>query len=86
MSDFVFNGTFAKNIRLKWMAMCLNLDYDNQTVELYLNGEKSIQTVKKPITLPVDYEDKPLVIRFQINKPSLCSGSCNDKQTTLKHF
>ena len=68
------------------MAMCLNLDYDNQTVELYLNGEKSIQTVKKPITLPVDYEDKPLVIRFQINKPSLCSGSCNDKQTTLEHF
>ena len=49
------------------MAMCVNLDYDNQTVELYMNGEKYIQTVKKLITLPVDYEDKPLVIRFQID-------------------
>ena len=63
-SDFVFNGTSAKNIRLKWLSICLNLDYVTGTVEMFLNGEKAIQVVKKPISLPEGSEDKAMIIRF----------------------
>ena len=64
MSDFMFNGTSTKNIRLKWVAVCLNLDYDNNTIQLFFNGEKSPQIDKKPLTLPGDHQDKPLIIRM----------------------
>ena len=63
-SDFIFNGTLAKNIRLKWLAICLNFDYVNGTVEMFLNGKRSQQKVKKPIALPEDSGEKPLIIRF----------------------
>ena len=36
--DFDFLGTETNNIRLKWMSICFNIDYDNGTMELYLNG------------------------------------------------
>ena len=36
--DFDFLGTDTNNIRLKWMSICFNIDYDNGTMELYLNG------------------------------------------------
>ena len=60
----MFNGTSTKNIRLKWVAVCLNLDYDNSTVQLFINGERSPQIDKKPLTLPGDHQDKPLIIRM----------------------
>ena len=64
-SDFIFNGTMAKNIRLKWLAICLNFDYVNGTVEMFLNGKKSQQKIRKPIVLPKDSEGAlPLIIRF----------------------
>ena len=63
-SDFTFNGTAAKNSRLKWLAICLNFNYVNGTVDMFLNGEKSQQKVKKPITLPADSDNKPLIIRI----------------------
>ena len=63
-SDFVFNGTLAKNIRLKWLAICLNFNYVNGTVDMFLNGKKNQQKIKKPIILPDDSEKKPLIIRF----------------------
>ena len=63
-SDFIFNGTLAKNIRLKWLAICLNFDYDNGTVEMFLNGAKIKQKIKKPIFLPNNSENHPLIIRF----------------------
>ena len=36
--DFDFNGTETNNMRLKWLSICFNIDYDNGTMELYLNG------------------------------------------------
>jgi hypothetical protein len=63
-SDFAFNGTLAKNIRLKWMAICLNFDYVNGTVDLFLNGRQIQQKIKKPISLPEDAAENPLIIRF----------------------
>ena len=63
-SDFKFNGTLAKNIRLKWIAICLNFNYVNGTVDMFLNGKKSQQKFRKPIVLPEDSADLPLVIRF----------------------
>ena len=64
-SDFIFNGTMAKNIRLKWLAICLNFDYVNGTVEMFLNGKKSPQKIRKPIVLPKDSDGTtPLIIRF----------------------
>ena len=36
--DFDFLGTDTNNIRLKWMSICFNIDYDNGTMALYLNG------------------------------------------------
>jgi hypothetical protein len=63
-SDFIFNGTLAKNIRLKWLTICLNFDYVNGTVEMFLNGDKIKQTIKKPIILPYNSEKQPLIVRF----------------------
>ena len=63
-SDFLSNGTSAKNIRLKWLSICLNFNYLNGTVGMYLNGEETTQRIKKPITLPENHEDVPLIIRF----------------------
>ena len=63
-SDFKFNGTLAKNIRLKWIAICLNFNYVNGTVEMFLNGEKNQQIIKKPIVLPEESNENPLIVRF----------------------
>ena len=38
--DFPFHGAVSSNIRLKWLSICLNIDYEAGTMELYLNGEK----------------------------------------------
>ena len=38
--DFPFLGSVSSNIRLKWLSICLNIDYEAGTMELYLNGEK----------------------------------------------
>ena len=38
--DFPFYGAVSSNIRLKWLSICLNIDYEAGTMELYLNGEK----------------------------------------------
>ena len=38
--DFPFLGAVSSNIRLKWLSICLNIDYGAGTMELYLNGEK----------------------------------------------
>ena len=63
-SDFLFNGTLAKNIRLKWMAICLNFNYEEGKVDLFLNGEKMPQIVKKPISLPDSSDNERLIVRM----------------------
>ena len=63
-SDFNFNGTLAKNIRLKWLAICMNFNYVNGTVEMFLNGKKIAQTVRKPLTIPENSANAPLILRF----------------------
>ena len=49
---------------MKWLAICLNFNYVNGTVEMFLNGKKSQQTIIKPIVLPEDSDEKPLIVRF----------------------
>ena len=44
--------------------MCLNFDYNNGTMELFLNGNRASQTVRKPLSLPDDYENLPLIVRM----------------------
>jgi hypothetical protein len=34
-SDFAIGGTATKNIRLKWIAMCLTLDYVSGKVRVH---------------------------------------------------
>ena len=63
-SDFIFEGTLAKNIRLKWLAICMNFDYINGTVEMFLNGNQIQQKIKKSLSLPVASENLPLIVRF----------------------
>ena len=63
-ADFKFNGTFVKNIRLKWLAICFNFNYVNGTVDMFLNGKKSQQKFRRSIVLPEDSDEKPLIVRF----------------------
>ena len=47
------------------MSICLNIDYDNGTTELFLNGERLPLKVKKPMELPSEVEQNPpLVVRL----------------------
>ena len=46
------------------MAICLNFDYEAGTLEMFLNGEKQNQKIVRPLVLPEDSTDKPLIIRF----------------------
>ena len=62
--DFIFEGKFTKNIRLKWLAICLNFNYVNGTFDLFLNGKKSPLMARNPIQLPDDAYKKPLIIRM----------------------
>ena len=51
-TDFIFDSTSTKNIRLKWMAICYSIDYDNGTMQMFLNGEKLPQKSRKDMALP----------------------------------
>ena len=63
-TDFIFNSTSTKNIRLKWMAICYAIDYDNGTMEMFLNGEKLPQKSRKAMALPENSDSLPLVVRL----------------------
>ena len=64
--DFKFDGTRVKNIRLKWLAICMNFNYENGTAEMFLNGKKVNQKTKKPIVIPEESKNKPLIIRYSM--------------------
>ena len=51
--DFNFDGV-TTNIRLKWLSICFNIDYNNGTMQLYLNGHPLPATQRKPMALPED--------------------------------
>ena len=63
-TDFIFDSTSTKNIRLKWMAICYSIDYDNGTMEMFLNGEKLPQKSRKALALPENADSLPLVVRL----------------------
>ena len=62
--DFDFNGTETNNMRLKWLSICFNIDYDNGSMELYLNGESLPGKKKKDMTLPANSSSSPLIVRL----------------------
>ena len=62
--DFKFNKTSTNNMRLKWLSVCFNIDYDNGTMELYLNGKALEPYQRKPMVLPADSDTKPLIVRL----------------------
>ena len=64
--DFVFNGP-ETNLRLKWFSICFNIDYENGTMELYLNGNQVESKQRKPMKLPSDLETSPLIVRLGKN-------------------
>ena len=52
-----------QNIQLKWLALCFNFNFINGTTDVFMNGERLKQNVKKPITRG-DYLGKPFIIRM----------------------
>ena len=62
--DFKFNGTATNNVQLKWLSICFNIDYDDGTMELYLNGRNIPGEQRKPMELPPDHETSPLIVRL----------------------
>ena len=52
-----------QNIQLKWLALCFNFNFVNGTTDLFMNGKRLKQNVKKPVTRG-DHEGKPLIIRI----------------------
>ena len=61
--DFNFDGV-TTNIRLKWLSICFNIDYNNGTMELYLNGQPLPATQRKPMALPPDADTAPMIVRL----------------------
>ena len=64
IADFQFNGTDTKNIRLKWLAICINVDHASGKAEFFMNGARMEGKQRKNITRPLDYQQKPLVVRI----------------------
>ena len=64
--DFAFKGA-ETNLRLKWFSICFNIDYDNGTMELYLNGDLVDSNQRKPMKLPADWETSSLTVRLGKN-------------------
>ena len=47
------------------MSVCLNIDYDNGTTELFLNGARLPQKVRRRMELPSEAEQSPpLIVRL----------------------
>ena len=42
----------------------MNFNYVNKTVDMFMNGKKIKQTVRKPLSLPDNSESAPLILRF----------------------
>ena len=63
-TSFKFNSTHTKNIRLKWLAVCISFDYTTGSTALFLNGKKLEGNQKQNISLPEDFEQKALIVRI----------------------
>ena len=63
-ASFKFNSTHTKNIRLKWLAVCINFDYTTGSISLFLNGAKLEGNQRKNISLSEDAEQKALIVRI----------------------
>ena len=62
--DFKFNGTDTNNGRLKWLSICFQIDYDEGTMKLSLNGEALYPVSRKPMALPSSGDNAPLIVRL----------------------
>lgn len=62
--DFKFNGTATNNVQLKWLSICFNIDYDQGTMEMYLNGKPLPGIQRKPMAQPTNADTAPLVVRL----------------------
>ena len=51
-------------MRLKWLSTCFNIDYDNGSMELYLNGDSLPGKKKKDMILPANSSSSPLIVRL----------------------
>ena len=49
---------------MKWLAVCLNFDYDKGSVDLFLNGNKADRIQKNEIKLPKDSDQKSFIVRI----------------------
>ena len=61
------------NLRLKWLSLCFNIDYENGTANISLNGEILKQTKSKKMVRPDDHESNDVIVhlgrRFGKNEP-----------------
>ena len=63
-AKFLFNSEDTKNIRLKWLAVCINLDFTAGSTQLFLNGGEMLGIQDKNISLPADAATAPLIVRI----------------------
>ena len=63
-TNFRFNSTETKNIRLKWLAACINFDFISGKVDFFLNGKQMEGKQTRNATLPSDAGGKPLIVRI----------------------
>ena len=51
------------NFRLKWLSICLNIDYENGTMEFFLNGkELKLSKAVARMERPNDHQSKALIV------------------------
>ena len=61
------------NVRLKWISICFNIDYENGTADISLNGEILKATKPMKMVRPDDHESNDVIVhlgrRFGKNEP-----------------
>ena len=63
-AEFLFNSSDTKNIRLKWLALCINLDFSSGNTQLFLNGQEMPGRKLGNTSLPVEAATTPLIVRI----------------------
>ena len=66
-SSFPFSESTTNNgkesIQLKWLALCFNFDFETGKTDLFMNGNRMKQNVRKPISRG-DHSGKPFLVRM----------------------
>ena len=63
MAFSITDTTEKVNLRLKWLSICLNIDYENGTMEFFLNGKVlKLSKAVGHMERPHDHQSKALIV------------------------